>query len=182
MEGYFELTARMGKKPEAQEILDSIVRGKTNIGVASLSDTLNNDLMWTHYAKNWSGICIQFHAQRLVNALPSDATVVRMAYNEEPSWVGVRDGNNVDSAVKKVLSQKKYNWAYEREWRVLGSKGRVLIDHKKVISCVYLGPRIHENHSLLVRSSLTRAGIKFKMIKVHSYAINAIDFDQINRF
>jgi hypothetical protein len=58
MEGDFALTARLMKRPEAQEVLDAISTGQTDVGIASLSDTLNNDLMWTHYANNWSGICM----------------------------------------------------------------------------------------------------------------------------
>jgi hypothetical protein len=171
MEGDFTLTARLNKRPEAQAVLDTIINGQTNVGIASLSDTLDNDLMWTHYANNWSGICIQYHAQRLVNALPADSTVVRMAYNEKPSWVGVRDTKNLDDAVKKVFSQKKFNWAYEREWRVLGRKQRNKISDKKALKCVYLGPRINLEHSSEVRTALSRAEVKFKVIEVDSYSL-----------
>jgi hypothetical protein len=182
MEGDFDLTARLKKRPRAQEVLDAITSGQTDVGIASLSDTLNNDLMWTHYANNWSGICIQYHAQRLVRSLPADASVVRMAYNEKPSWVGVRDTKNIDDAVKKVFSQKKFNWAYEREWRVLGHKQRNYISDKKATKCVYLGPRLGLEHSTHVRTALSKAGITFKQIEVDSYSLKVKPFKVLRRF
>jgi hypothetical protein len=181
-EGDFTLSLRLSKKPHAQEVLNAITSGQTNVGIASLSDTLGNDLMWTHYANNWSGICIEYHAKRLVGSLPHDTTIIRMAYNEKPSWVGMRDSKKTDDAVKKVFSQKKFNWAYEREWRVLGKKGKNFISNKRAIRCIYFGPRMHFKHSAEIRSKLSAAGIKYKEIAVEGYALKAKPFKPARRF
>lgn len=171
MEGDFELTVRLNKKPHANDVLNSILTGQTKVGIASLSDSLENDLMWTHYANQWSGICIEYHAKRLLSSLPDDATIVRMSYNEMPSWVGVSDAKNTDEAVKKVFSQKKYNWAYEREWRLLGNKSKNHYNDKKAVRCVYIGQRIDATHSVEVRSALSRMKINCKVIEVDGYSI-----------
>jgi hypothetical protein len=105
-----------------------------------------------------------------------------MAYNEKPSWVGVRDTKDLDDAVKKVFSQKKFNWAYEREWRVLGRKERNCIKDKKAIKCVYLGPRLHLDHSSYVRTALSNAGIKYKQIEVDSYSLKIKPSKPLRRF
>jgi hypothetical protein len=70
MEGDFALTARLMKRPEAQEVLDAISTGQTDVGIASLSDTLNNDLMWTHYANIW-------HLHPVSRAAPRQCTPSR---------------------------------------------------------------------------------------------------------
>jgi len=57
-------------------------------------------------------------------------------------------------AVKKVFSQKKFNWAYEREWRVLGRIGRVSMSTKRTIRRIYMGSRISDEHSMERRSAL----------------------------
>jgi hypothetical protein len=171
MEGDFNLTKRLKKTPDIQVVLDSITTGKTTVGIASLSDTFANDLMWTHYAANWTGICVEYRAKKLVAALPGDTTIVRMAYNERPSEVGLRDSKDIEEAVKKVFSQKKFNWAYEREWRVLGTKGQNRINDKSATCRVFLGPRLHEEHSSHLRTALTRAGITCRQLDVKGYAL-----------
>jgi hypothetical protein len=181
MEGYFSLTSRL-QKSTSESVFDAIMDGQTNVGIASLSDTFANDLMWTHYASNWTGICIEYRAKKLIAALPDDATIVRMAYNDKPAEVGLRDSKDITEAVKKAFSQKKFNWAYEREWRVLGSKGRNCISDKKAVRRVYLGPRISSEHSLWVRTALDKANIKYRTIEVDGYAITHKPFKPMKSF
>jgi hypothetical protein len=147
MEGYFSMTARLQRKSTSDEVFDAIMHDQTNVGIAGLSDTFENDLMWTHYASNWTGICIEYRAKKLIAALPDDATIVRIAYNDKPAEVGLGDSKDITEAVKKAFSQKKLVWAYEREWRVLGRKGTNRISDKKAVHRVFLGPRISLEHS-----------------------------------
>jgi hypothetical protein len=182
MEGYFSLTARLQKKSNSDKISNAIMDGQTNVGIASLSDTFANDLMWTHYASNWTGICIEYRVKKLIVALPDDATIVRIAYNDKPAEVGLGDSKDITEAVKKAFSQKKFNWAYEREWRVLGSKGRNRISYKKAVHRVYLGPRVSREHSSWVRTGLDKAGIEYRVIEVAGYSITHKPFTPIKSF
>ena len=182
MEGYFSLTAWLRKNSNSDKVFDAIMDGQTNVGIASLSDTFANDLMWSHYASNWTGICIEYRAKKLIAALPDDATIARMAYNDKPAEVGLADSKDVTEAVKKAFSQKKFNWAYEREWRVLGSKGRNRISDKKAVHRVYLGPRISLEHSSWVRTALNQAGIEYRIIQVDGYSIIHKPFKPMRSF
>jgi hypothetical protein len=183
MEGAFSLSVRLQKKPNSDRVLQTIINGQTNVGIAALSDTFANDIMWTHYASNWTGICIEYRAKKLIAALPNDATIVRMAYNERVAEVGLRDSKDIDEAVKKVFSQKKFNWAYEREWRVLGRKEeRNRISDKRAVRRVFLGPRIGLEHSVWVRTALDRAGIKYRAIVAKDYSITHEAFKPMTRF
>ncbi|TYO62143.1 DUF2971 domain-containing protein [Bradyrhizobium hipponense] len=74
--------------------------------------------MWTHYAGRSSGICVEYRPLKLVASLPRETRLVRVAYDDKPAFVSVADMDNIPSAIRKVLSQKKFNWAYEREWRL----------------------------------------------------------------
>jgi hypothetical protein len=182
MEGYFSLTARLQKKPNSDKVFQAVMNGQTNVGIASLSDTFANDLMWTHYASNWTGICIEYRAKKLIAALPDDVTIARVAYNDKPAEVGLGDSKDIIEAVKKALSQKKFNWSYEREWRVLGSKGRNRISDKNAVRRVYLSPRIDSDHSLWIRTGLDKAGIECRTIEVDGYSINHKPFKPIKSF
>jgi hypothetical protein len=182
MEGQFDLTDRLHKTTDATIVFDAILSGTTSVGIASLSDTFANDLMWTHYAANWTGICIEYRAKKLIAALPDDTTVVRMAYNERPSRIGLQDSKDINEAVKKVFSQKKYNWAYEREWRVLGTKGPNRIKDKSATKRVFLGPRLHIEHSTHLRSALTKAGISIRQIEVGDYTLTHKAYKPLRSF
>jgi hypothetical protein len=171
MEGDFNLTARAKKKTDSKAVFSAIMGGQTSVGIASLSDTFANDLMWTHYAANWTGICIEYRAKKLIAALPDETTLVRMAYNEKPTKVGLHDSENITEAVKKVFSQKKFSWAYEREWRVLGSKGRNRINDKQATRRVFLGPRAHTSHCTYLMAALSKTGIRIRGISVDGYSI-----------
>jgi hypothetical protein len=95
-----------------------------------------------------------------------------MAYNEKPAEVGLGDSKDIAEAVTRAFSQKKFNWAYEREWRVLGRQGKNSISDKKAVRRVYLGPRISSDHSSRVRTALNAAGIKYRVIEVNGYSIS----------
>ena len=84
---FSELSANMQKKTRYGAIADLIVMKKSKVGIACLSDTKENELMWTHYAGNYSGVCIEYDAERLVQALPSGVRLVRVGYNEHPHLV-----------------------------------------------------------------------------------------------
>jgi hypothetical protein len=60
MEGYFAPTRRLKNHSDLQNIIDDIVKRKSGVGVASFSDTNQSGLMWTHYAAQSSGICIEY--------------------------------------------------------------------------------------------------------------------------
>ena len=101
--------------------------------------------MWTHYAGNYSGICIRYYAERLRDGLSSKLSFVRLGYDESPPRLSKSDVAEEDEAVRKIFAHKKYNWAYEREWRLLGPIGMVEIKRSDCIRTVYLGSRIRRD-------------------------------------
>jgi hypothetical protein len=170
MEGFFAPTRRLNVHSRRQDIVDAIVQGKSGVGIASLSETNYNELMWTHYADNSTGICIEYRPRTLLANLPCSTTLVRVGYDDKPAYVGVRDFKNQQLAVKKVLSQKKFNWAYEREWRLLSSLGQISITSKKVIRRIYVGSRISEYHKFKLHNGLTGTLIKLYEMEVDGYS------------
>lgn len=169
MEGLFAPTRRFEKHSRRQEVIDEIINGKSGVGIASFSDTNHNELMWTHYARNSSGISIEYRPQKLLAAMPDNATLVRVGYDEKPAYVSVGDVNNLSSAVKKILSQKKFNWAYEREWRLLSALGMTQIKDKKAVKRIYLGTRISDEHKMKLRQALSTTDIQIFQMVVKGY-------------
>ena len=91
--------------------------------MCSFSEAYDNELMWAHYADQFTGICIAYSLSKLLRKLGDDATFVRMYYNEVvPTVYHVK--KNPDDLAKMVLSNKNYRWLYEREWRMFARLGR----------------------------------------------------------
>jgi hypothetical protein len=103
-----------------QNILDS----ESTIGIASFVESHENELMWTHYADEYRGICIAYVTEFLRHRLHNGTSLVRVAYGEELPPISAVQALDSQRAARIILSHKKLNWYYEREWRVLGNKGK----------------------------------------------------------
>jgi hypothetical protein len=119
-----------------------------------------------------AGICIEYRSLQLLEALPSSASFVRVSYDDKPVFISSRDAKNHHFAAKKILSQKKFNWAYEREWRLLGDLQRNSIRSKKAIRRVYLGTRVSEHHKNKLRKALHgyEIGLYEMVVKGYTYS------------
>ncbi len=153
MEGFYEPTARFQKDTEFRRAVREILDAKRNIGICCFSDTHDNELMWTHYASNYRGICIGYRPQPLLDAMPNDSHLVRLGYGAKPPKIGSYAAHAPETAALRILSHKKANWVYEREWRVLWHQGKMPIPGKGIIRELRLGSRIKDDH----RNSLLAA-------------------------
>ena len=106
-----------------------------NVGVFSLSETCNNELMWGHYADGGNGIAIGFDIQGDSSIAPN-SLCLKVNYTNETLILKDRikptlaftvdeNGNPLffqaaafdDPFLKTVMSTKNEIWAYEKEWR-----------------------------------------------------------------
>jgi hypothetical protein len=126
MEGFFEPTGRFQKETNYKRAVRDIYDEKIRIGICCFSDTHDNELMWSHYTDNYSGICVGYAPANLIEGLPNDTRLVRVAYGTKPPDITGSDASDPRKAAIKVLSHKKASWLYEREWRVLGPIHRVV--------------------------------------------------------
>ncbi len=94
-------------------------------GIYSLAERANCPLMWSHYADQHKGLCIgysvperarenlykiSYGGSRRILA----STVAAMLHSDKDAQ------RQVDEA---VLSRKAIDWRYEKEWRLVGSRG-----------------------------------------------------------
>jgi Protein of unknown function (DUF2971) len=155
MEGFYRPSSGVRRSVDYEPIVENLLAQKNLVGIASLSDTKDNELMWTHYASNYSGICVEYYAERLLHALPSRVRLAKLGYGDEPPRVSGRDVANKLAAARKIFSQKKYNWAYEREWRVLGQPGVVPLNaSRECVRSVRLGARINPGNRATILKAM----------------------------
>jgi hypothetical protein len=131
--------------PEGNKLIHAaIMEPIRNTGVFSLSEKQNDILMWGHYAASHTGICIGFATLEMNDALH------RIVYQDERPVINpMRDQATL---IEKGLLTKSSQWAYEREWRILGRQqiGRVGIS-QSAIRGIILGARISASDEALVR-------------------------------
>jgi hypothetical protein len=124
MEGFYTPSSVLGNGRKARIIKQNILDSKSTIGIASFAESYENELMWTHYADEYHGICTAYITDFLQRGLHDGTSLVRMAYGEESPPISAVQALDPQRAARIIMSHKKLNWYYEREWRVLGSKGK----------------------------------------------------------
>ena len=95
-------------------------------GVLCLSSKFDSPLMWSHYANQHRGVCIEYDVSEL-----TDQVLHKVSYGESHKilasqirdWV-FQDNLTARKAIYNAcLLTKSREWVYENEWRLLGQVG-----------------------------------------------------------
>lgn len=147
MEGFYDPTLRVQHLDAYAHLTRDLLNQKHLFGICCLTDTPDNELMWTHYGANYGALCVSYRPKRLLEGLPKDVHLVRLGYGLAPPEIGLADTRNMQTAALKVLSHKKSSWAYEREWRVIAPlQGALPIAATECVREVHLGSRVSPEH------------------------------------
>ena len=171
MEGFFDISRLVKASATSKKIEAAIKSESADVGISSFSETQDNELMWAHYANQFTGICIAYNFPRLRRELPTDVYFSRMHYTEKIPIVGITR-KKPDALAKRVLSYKNHRWLYEREWRMFGPKGLVKYKSHSCIRRVYLGFRIEPATLSVVQRRLSKIGVSTKLMKLAGYSID----------
>ena len=129
---------------------------KDAVRVVCLSEVYDSMLMWSHYAQNHTGFCIEYDFKE------SD-----MLYKHLYPVIYTKDRYAVSKAdmlsentewIYKTTCRKSDVWSYEKEWRIVTANfnkvmpeklkcpnGKYVLDLKENIKAFYLGAKISEN-------------------------------------
>ena len=96
-------------------------------GVISFCETPDNLLLWSLYASNHRGFCVEFNASYFngyENGVKSNShSLQRVLYRDSRFDMQIRGLHNYlfKSSDKKILNTKSTHWIHEHEWRVFRS-------------------------------------------------------------
>ena len=169
MEGFYRPSKVLSGKSDYKDIVREITDIKSNVGIACFTETFEDVLMWTHYAGNYTGICLAYSTHELLVGLPNHVSLVRLAYVDQPPVIYPSQVSNVSNAATRILSQKKYDWAYEREWRVLGPVDEIGIGRTQAIKAIYFGSRVDLQHRQRILTRIQGTHIRAYMMEVNGY-------------
>lgn len=104
-----------------------------------------NELMWAHYAKNHTGICIKYHFHNDLTKF-ADKAKSQIAYFRDIEYTSDMDMFRKNGAInlQDAFFAKGMAWEYENELRLLaydpnGSGDYASIDAKDSVAAVYFG-------------------------------------------
>lgn len=145
-EGMTSLTQLHGSNaPEVQTVLRERAErlSRREQYICSFSAVADNDLMWSFYADQHRGICLEFDATH-----PFFAAARKVDYGEAPP------ARPLGATSKDpLLAHKSLAWAFQEEWRLLGNS-RFLCFPPETLKRVILGYRFPEERFKLLQETL----------------------------
>jgi hypothetical protein len=116
---------------------------RASIGVTCFAEKNDNLLMWSHYADQHKGFCLEFHTDQE----PFDG-IVRVDYVETMPEISMTKFviDRAAGIVNKLLFTKSKDWKYEKEWRriYLKAKDSLRPYHPSALKAVYFGSKIED--------------------------------------
>jgi hypothetical protein len=121
--------------------------------VASVSEVKDSNLMWSHYAENHSGFCIEYSILDYDNFQDFIEDIYPVFYENTTT-------DETEDILKGIKFYKLYSvlrksseWQYEKEWRIVIPVHEVMDNNLKMpkITAIYLGCQIsNKNKELLI--------------------------------
>ena len=166
------------------QVADTNIKERlVSAGILSLSELADNILMWSHYAQQHRGICVEFkRASSNILGMPDHTSPVR--YSIKAPTIDARSYRIADSEGKNeielsLILTKAADWTYEREWRVIKYDCADSIQSLECkIESITLGLRSEETTQQHILSLAKKMGFKVKKanLKTNEFGLN---IDQI---
>ena len=153
-----------------------------NFYMVCFSQTYDNILMWSHYAKKHTGFCVEYDFSRssqksiysllspviYSNKRPSLSDEIIKCFSEDGKLIA--DENMLYKMYLSLLTKSDL-WKYEQEWRliILSNKddeypNNNIVD--PIISKVYLGARISKEDEKRVLEIANKKGVEVKKLEL----------------
>ena len=123
-----------------KSIDDLFLSSKDSVRICSLSSSLSEVRLWSHYADGNRGIALEIDFSGM------EDSIHEVKYSEElPSY-----GYTILTAPSaiEVLTHKTTHWSYESEFRIIN--GEEYFDIKDRLKAIYVGSRIKDIHLALL--------------------------------
>lgn len=149
------------RDPEAQKRAREVAaRWLAKVGLFCLSRVRDNILMWSHYADQHRGYCLQFeatdHTYMFSEAQP-------ISYSDDYPAVQFHSAQSSEQVQLSFLSKYR-GWSYEQEWRVIDTKnGSGLRSYPpELLRGVIFGLRMPDSDKIRIREWMKQRGHSVK--------------------
>lgn len=82
---------------------------------------LNSILMWSHYANQHRGFCVEYDYREINRLRIKDNTIIPILYSDKPNICEVKIDTRVEILQYQlgIAFTKSTEWEYEKEWRLI---------------------------------------------------------------
>jgi hypothetical protein len=174
MEGIYNASQKVRARDDYNRFVRDVHDEKLGLGIASFSETWDNELMWAHYADGFRGICVAYSLLKLLEGLDDDHALARIVYSDRPYNLNLAGKRNQDIRARAVLSTKNLKWNYEREWRLFASVPGEAFYNNDAVRYVYLGARMAQADRTMIEHRLRAAGVAVRRTRVDGYVVERL--------
>lgn len=144
----------------------SLKNSMQRIGVLCFSATHSEILMWSHYANNHKGFCVEYdfsegsHLRKIAQPVCYSETIPALSLANLPEGA---ESNFLDVCIFTKAKQ----WQYEQEWRVIMPEGGRSFQAPAKTTSIIFGARMPtEEKVMLFRALRHKEGIEFREAKL----------------
>lgn len=114
------------------DVYKSVESNLKTHNICCFSENKDNILMWSHYANNHKGFCIEY---RYIDIAKSNVFLCPVLYKDSIPYL--------DDGIAKIIYTKANNWEYECEWRIYenSKEEEVYFIETPVPLAIYIGCR-----------------------------------------
>ncbi|MPZ55071.1 MAG: DUF2971 domain-containing protein [Rhizobiales bacterium] len=169
----FGLAVRSGLATINKNVALSQIEFKRQLAdakVLCLSEVNHNLLMWSHYSEHHKGAVLEFRCVEELDSVFGAALPVRYCERmpllfDEDFIVRMGSGQasiNVAEIFAKAVYSKAIDWAYEKEWRLVGGRTGAEKDyednsfHQQELLAIYLGCQMPDEDRFEIIDLVTR--------------------------
>lgn len=179
----FAAIAMRDKDKLQDAIRRSAIKNYQKLRICSYSSSIDNILLWSHYADSHKGICIEFDSTKLPTSIS-----MKVHYQDEYPKIEYPLPSDVTGFIP-VLT-KSTAWKYEQEFRsilVAEAENQPLNDgtsfllSRNTITNIYLGAEITDSHKEYILELIGRSNINPQIwVATLSNNTYSIDFQKLN--
>lgn len=149
-----------GDKEAFEDFRNHILEMVQNMGICAFSALPNHMLLWSHYANNHRGFCVEYDF-REGTKLRGLAREVKYE-DSMPSLSTADFARDKEKSLDALWLTKARCWSYEQEWRVMMTEGNKTYESPTVLSIIF-GARMPESERVMVAEALRhQSDIAFK--------------------
>ncbi|MGB8599857.1 MAG: DUF2971 domain-containing protein [Burkholderiales bacterium] len=149
-----------GDKTKIVRDVDSLISESENTRICSLSSSLSDVRMWSHYAGGHTGVAI---------AIDFSNTMMQVGKVTYAASLPLLNYGLLESPdAKEALLRKTDHWAYEDEYRIITKDEYFSINGK--IKSIYVGPRVEKTRKALLEK-IVRGKFPIRETKINEEKI-----------
>lgn len=161
----------------------------SNQGIFSTSKSPFIHTLWSLYADNHKGFCIEYDLEELKAKNPSYYNFFDVHYQNEPQDIHFEDMSLADksenahgSFFQKVIGTKHTDWSNEQELRIISALVGKNYHRQNAITAIYFGQNCTDKDKNWLMLILANRNIQFKQILKSSNSFSLLAEDITNPF